>query len=661
LRGDCPAEVGAIFFGGRLIAISKKSGGIRPIAIGFTLRRLTSKCASAFGVSRLSSVFSPRQLGVGVPGGCEAAVHACRRYLNGMPSNHVVVKLDFANAFNSLHRDVMLSAIYSALPELYSYCSSAYGNSSVLHFGTFTILSEEGAQQGDPLGPLLFCTAIQPLIAGLSSDLTLGYLDDLTLGGPEQVVARDVDRIKQVGGSMGLHLNDAKCEVILHPNSTDSVFSQFVPVTLDNATLLGAPLFQGSGLDITWSNYCSDLSRAIDRLTVIAAHDALILLKACFSAPKVQYILRSSPSMDHPGLAVFDNLLRDGLERITNSSLSNAQYLQASLPIKDGGLGVRRVASLALPCFLASAASTLSLQERILESAYLQPDPYIDSYLASWSAVSGNSPPSAPFCHQQSSWDRPGIEKDKADLWLSFTNPVDQARFLAVSARHSGDWLHALPIKSCGLRLDDEAVRVAVGLRLGVRICVPHPCVCGSQVDALGIHCLSCRQVPGKIPRHQALNDTIFRALTTAGIPSSKEPAGLTRTDGKRPDGVTLIPWKQGKSLAWDVTVINTLADSYVSQSSASAGAAAELAASRKIEKYVELERTYFFQPVAFETLGPSCLSTVNFITELGHRLSRVSGDLRETSFLFQRISLALQRFNSVLVRNSFGQFADTE
>jgi len=39
---------------------------------------------------------------------------------------------------------------------------------------------------------------------------------------------------------------------------------------------------------------------------------------------------------------------------------------------------------------------------------------------------------------------------------------------LAASSQHSGDWLFAVPIASCGLKLDDEAVRVAVGLRLGM-------------------------------------------------------------------------------------------------------------------------------------------------------------------------------------------------
>ena len=43
-----------------------------------------------------------------------------------------------------------------------------------------------------------------------------------------------------------------------------------------------------------------------------------------------------------------------------------------------------------------------------------------------------------------------------------------------------------------------------------------------------------------------------------------KEPSGLFRSDGKRPDGLTLIPWQRRLSLTWDVTVATTLADSYI-------------------------------------------------------------------------------------------------
>ena len=63
---------------------------------------------------------------------------------------------DFANAFNSLHRSAMLLSVRDCLPELYAFCLSSYSQPSFLYFGSHVLLSEEGPQQGDPLGPLLF-------------------------------------------------------------------------------------------------------------------------------------------------------------------------------------------------------------------------------------------------------------------------------------------------------------------------------------------------------------------------------------------------------------------------------------------------------------------------------------------------------------------------
>jgi len=107
--------------------------------------------------------------------------------------------------------------------------------------------------------------------------------------------------------------------------------------------------------------------------------------------------------------------------------------------------------------------------------------------------------------------------------------PSQMARYLASVAPHSADWLLALRIASCGLRLEDEAVRVAVGMRLGLDLCVPCRCQCGSDVDGQGHHPMVCKKAPGKIARHQALNDVIWRALNAAGIPATKEPSGINR------------------------------------------------------------------------------------------------------------------------------------
>jgi len=81
---------------------------------------------------------------------------------------------------------------------------------------------------------------------------------------------------------------------------------------------------------------------------------------------------------------------------------------------------------------------------------------------------------------------------------------------------------------------------------------------------------------------NNALNDLIARGFASAGFPVTKESTGLFRTDGKRPDGLTLVPRQNGKALCWNVTVTCPLADSYVAGAAREAGSAAELAAARK-------------------------------------------------------------------------------
>ena len=128
----------------------------------------------------------------------------------------------------------------------------------------------------------------------------------------------------------------------------------------DKASLLGASLTEGLSLNDALYAKCGELSRAIGRLSLLPAHEALTLLKSSLSAPKIMHMLRCSPCFGNEALEQFDSLLRSGLCTITNLAVTNPQCIQASLPISTGGLGIRRVVSLALPAFLASATFTQS-------------------------------------------------------------------------------------------------------------------------------------------------------------------------------------------------------------------------------------------------------------------------------------------------------------
>ena len=123
---------------------------------------------------------------------------------------------------------------------------------------------------------------------------------------------------------------------------------------------------------------------------------------------------------------------------------------------------------------------------------------------------------------------------------------------------------------------------MAIGLRLGTAIYEPHVCPCGALVDAHGTRALSCKLGSEKHSRHNTINDIVCRSLARADILSVKELTGLLRSDGKRPDGLTLIPWHCGKSAVWDVTVADTLAPSYCHITSQSAGNATAILLTRK-------------------------------------------------------------------------------
>src|ERR1044071_8520037 len=123
-----------------------------------------------------------------------------------------------------------------------------------------------------------------------------------------------------------------------------------------------------------------DLRRAAGRLKSLGAHDALTILCHCLSAPRLLHILRSSECSGHPQLLSFDALLRESLCNVINTDLSDSQWLQACLPVVNGSLGIRSVASLAPSAFLASAVSTRELQDAILFHCTLPSDPAFDSY-----------------------------------------------------------------------------------------------------------------------------------------------------------------------------------------------------------------------------------------------------------------------------------------
>ena len=218
-NGQACEAVAPVLCGAHLVAVPKPKGGVRPIAIGELLRRLTGKCLMSQLHTSARQHFFPAQVGVAVSGGAEAAVHAVRAWLDrhSHSQNKVLLKLDFENAFNTISRDHVLSAVRSHFPALARWTAWCYGTASSLQFGTTILQSACGVQQGDPLGPLLFAAALQPLAEELRSgplDLATFYLDDGVIAGDIDAVSAALSHTQARCAELGLRLNLAKCEII---------------------------------------------------------------------------------------------------------------------------------------------------------------------------------------------------------------------------------------------------------------------------------------------------------------------------------------------------------------------------------------------------------------------------------------------------------------
>ena len=114
--------------------------------------------------------------------------------------NMGLLKIDFSNAFNSVSRDVLLSECREHAVELYPFVKWCYSTPSTLWINDCVIASQEGVQQGDPLGPFLFCLVLRLLIRRISNschDIKLNswYLDDDVIIGDSSDLIRVLDII----------------------------------------------------------------------------------------------------------------------------------------------------------------------------------------------------------------------------------------------------------------------------------------------------------------------------------------------------------------------------------------------------------------------------------------------------------------------------------
>ena len=469
-------------------------------------------------------------------------------------------------------------------------------------------------------------------------------------------------RLVDSAASLGLRVKPDKCQIsILNPRNRGVIQSLlkieplFKVIGIASLDLLGAPLLPPA-VEPFLEKKLEDLSRLTEKLKLLDNHEAFFLLKNCFSMPKIMYLLRCAPCFMCPDtLERFDLMLRSSLQAVLNVTLDDRAWEVATLPVRLGGLGIRKASDLAVPTFLSSAFGSNAVAGTLLQESIVKKDYafYAMAALEWKKSLDLDRESEGPVDKSiQELWDAL-VCKKKFDSLVDSGNSEEKAILLSTSADDASAWVHAAPISSLGLKLENSCFKIVCGLRIGAKICIPYKCICGSQVDSFGRHGLHCQKALGRFSRHSEGNMIIKRSLASIDIPSTLEPPGLSRSDGKRPDGLSHFTWKEGKYLVWDFTTSCTVAPSNLSTSVQGPGKTAEAREKSKCAKYAALGDSYHFVPISTETFGAMGPSTKRFIDELGKQLIEYSGERRAKFYLHQAIGCCIQKGNGSSILGS--------
>ena len=635
--------------------------------------RWVAKCVAHKAISDTASYLAPLQLGVGVRGGAEAIIHSASAIFHDADiaaADKWVLQIDFANAFNGISRARMLEVIQLQCPKALAWAEFCYGRHSHLFFGDTRFSSQSGAHQGDPLASLFFALILHPLLLDIKARhpsllLTSAFLDDVTVVGKRSDLQDVYDFLHERGKHVGLSLNPAKSLVWVGdsiPADVSDPLDRGVPRASDGGyILLGAPIGDIPFSRDVVSSRIAKIAAIFDALSDI--NDAQIeygLLRHCFSFPKLSYCLRTCdpqallPIYDH-----FDSLQLRSLIRLLGRDLPETSCSQAFLPVKLGGGGLRSTTQCCAAAFIASTKQTSSIvdsilpavvQRRSLASAF----PLLQAHSGNAAYTSLDLLPPSSNQHSLSS----EIDSHKRSLLLSSSNMRDRARLHSLALPHAGDWLDALPSPSLNLNMDSRSFGAAMGYRLGVPLLTEQECrsnSCDVIQDALGDHALHCRDDHGlKGGRHDRIRDKIYREAQTASMNPQKEMPGLIPGSLSRPADVYVEHWVDGRKVAFDVSVTSPTQEAILFQAADRPAAAIDARKASKNRAHLSDCRAQgiHFQPLVVETFGGWCPEAISYLKEIARLNARRWGrdSALEIKYLFQRLSISLQRGNAALI-----------
>ena len=652
-HGHLPADLAPLFGAASLIPLKKPDGGVRPIAIGETLRRLVGK--TLMHLPKLTGelrALAPLQCGVGITNACESIGQGLQALVSTLPDqgDWVALQIDVVNAFNTIDRSEVLRGAATLAPTMLPWLRTLYGQPAMLFCQGTVLLSRTGVHQGCPLGPAAFDVGIHRAAQTLEQwALQWGvfYLDDGLIVGPLERVEQAFSTLRNSLSGIGLAVNLHKCTVwgpgsTLLPSLEEDHPLRAVPVT---------PFTEGSGVKMVGvpvgrhgeTAYQDGLlAKRVQALEVACGALGSLpdpqlqhcLLRQCLDAAKLQFSLRTTSTVSSAAAGLLqraDDTILAVMEEAVGGGINAQARQQVGLPFAMGGCGVRLPTCVRSPARLAGMTAYLQTGKRqvgvpevavatvpedahdvIRQARTLLGDTF--DPLTTWARDPGCIAVADREYAKQHWWGDKFDQARRRHLQAGVSGR-DAARLESQAGGYGAAWMQVVPVDGSPTVISAEEYRLGLRWALGLPLLGQHrdgaECpACGQQVDIFGDHLLCCRR-NNFYGRHYAVQES-FVAMAQAGDQPFHREAPLLKQSlvpqGRplRPADLLLRAWNGGRDLAVDVTISHPLQAAQQPWTAEKARGYLAMVEKRKVTKYKDactLEG-WDFTGAAFDTWG---------------------------------------------------------
>lgn len=636
--GHLPRDHAQFWSAANIHPLPKRNGGVRPIAVSETIRRLTSKFAFALLRRPICEHLRPLQLGVGTRDPTPILHALLREQLRPSEEDEerspaYLLNIDLTNAFNTISRTAVADAIgRSAAAPLRTWFAYTHGGPAPLFFRHRLLFATTGVQQGDPLSPAYFAMGLHPAISPLlrSLPLTRYYLDDGFPTGTAAALRDELPGLLARLAAINLQPNLQKS----HTMSIDpEPLHASIPHRLwtDGTEVLGVPL---GGAEHEANHLTSRVAKVQAALKCLGSmpdkHAAMVLAKSCVGTPSILHLLRCIPPSSTLQAATS---LRDELASFVDGLIGTAPHtdalIQFHLPQSMGGFGVTNPTLMAAPAYLTTRislaffypstgpplakTSTVEALADVIETL----GPHFPELLLPKSNDDKDWPRRFESIkpHQLRFWSKLAATRLQEEIFqrsparerlrlhhLARANPANALSFPAPRG------LNGKPVEA----LPPPSFAALLRFLLGVPFLQEHArCVrCNLPIDPMADHMVAC----SKQAQHTARHDTLRDAMLTIFKPGSAIAEQGPRT---RPGDILIHATDAGGSpIAVDLTVV-TLAlfhgDHVYTSNPMSALQEKER---EKIREHQEVCRTlgWEFLPAAFSVYGAPSPNATKFL-----------------------------------------------